>query len=138
MTEAKAFRIFIRIYFLFRSGRLNANIKLTFHKALLRAVMVYACPAWELAADIYHLKLQHLQNKSMSTTGNFPRCTPVRDLHTAFNHLYVYDYITKLCRKQTEVIENHENEHVRGTGRGETRCRQYMGIEIGGGQSYVR
>jgi hypothetical protein len=34
--EAKAFRTFIRIYSLFKSERLSDNIKLTFHKALIR------------------------------------------------------------------------------------------------------
>jgi hypothetical protein len=52
MIEAKAFRTFIRLYSLFKSERLNANIKLTLHKALIRSVMTYACPAWEFAADL--------------------------------------------------------------------------------------
>jgi hypothetical protein len=47
MTEAKAFRTFIRIYSLFKSERSNVNIKLTLHKR----VMTYGCPAWELAVD---------------------------------------------------------------------------------------
>jgi hypothetical protein len=46
---------------------------------------------------------------------------PVRYLHTAFSLAYVYDYITKLCREQAEVIQNHENEHIRSTGEGEAR-----------------
>jgi hypothetical protein len=58
MIEAKAFRTFIRLYTLFKSERLSANIKLTLHKALNRSLMTYACPAWELAADTYLLKLQ--------------------------------------------------------------------------------
>jgi hypothetical protein len=68
-----AFRTFIRIYSLFGSERLSANIKLTLHKALIRSVTTYACPAWELAADIQLLKLQRLQNKVHRT--------PVRELH---------------------------------------------------------
>jgi hypothetical protein len=39
MIEAKALRTFIRIYSLFKSERLNANIKLTLHKDLNRSVM---------------------------------------------------------------------------------------------------
>jgi hypothetical protein len=35
--------------------------------------------------------------------------------------MYVYDYITKLCREQAEVIQNHENEHVCSIGRDEAR-----------------
>jgi hypothetical protein len=30
-------------------------------------------------------------------------------------------YIRQLCRQQAEVIQSHENEHVRGTGKGEAR-----------------
>jgi hypothetical protein len=61
MIEAKAFRTFIRIYSLCKSERLSANIKLTLHKALIRSVMTYACPAWEFAAESHLLKMQPLQ-----------------------------------------------------------------------------
>jgi hypothetical protein len=60
--EAKAFRTFIRIYSLFKSDRLNANIILARRKALIRSAISYACPAWELAADTCLLKLERLQN----------------------------------------------------------------------------
>jgi hypothetical protein len=59
-VEAKAFRTFIRIYSLFKSERLSANIKLTFLKALIRSVMTYACPAWEIAVDTDLIKLQRM------------------------------------------------------------------------------
>jgi hypothetical protein len=82
--------------------------------------------------------LQRLQNNVLPTIRNFPRCTPIRDFHTAFNLPYVYDYITKLCRKQAEVIQNHENERIRGKGQGEARHRKYMRLKLGGGQAYDR
>jgi hypothetical protein len=78
MIEAKAFRTFIRIYSLFRSQRLNTNIKLTLHKAFIRGTMTYACPAWEFAADNHPLKLQRMQSKVLRTTGNYPRHTGSR------------------------------------------------------------
>jgi hypothetical protein len=93
--------------FPFKSKRLSANIKLTLHKALIRSVMTYACPARELSAECHLLKLQGLQNKVLRTTGNFPKRTSVRDMHTAFHIPYVYDYITKSCRQQAEVIQNY-------------------------------
>jgi hypothetical protein len=37
----------------------------------------------------------------------------------AFKILHVYDYITKTCRQQAEVMQNHENEKVRYIGQGE-------------------
>jgi hypothetical protein len=98
--------------------------------------MIYACPAWELEAVTLLSKLQRLQNKFLGTTGYFPRCTRVRDLHTAFNLPYrpIYDYITKLCRQQAEVIQNDENEHVRGIEQGEARHRKYKRLKLSGGQ----
>jgi hypothetical protein len=57
--------------------------------------------------------LQRLQNKVLSTIGNLPRCTLVRDMHVAFQIPYVYDYIIKLCSRQAEIIHNYENENVR-------------------------
>jgi hypothetical protein len=81
MIEARAFRTFIRIYSLFRSEHLNANIKLSPRKALIRSVMTYACPACESAADTYLLKFQRMQNKVLRTTGNFSRYTGPRCAH---------------------------------------------------------
>jgi hypothetical protein len=106
-VATKAYRTFIRLYSLFKSDRLSTNSKLTLHKALIRSIMTYACPAWEFAADTHLMKLQ---NKVLCTTGRFPRNTPTRDIHiyrvhflfymNIFIHFqipYIYDYITKLC-----------------------------------------
>jgi hypothetical protein len=71
--------------------------------------MTYACPTWDFAADTHLMKMQRLQNKVLRTTSNFPRRTPVRELHKAFSIPYIYDYITKLSRQQAEVIQSHEN-----------------------------
>jgi hypothetical protein len=86
--------------------------------------MTYACPAWEFAAESHLLKLQRLQNKVLRTIGNFPRPTSVRDMHVAFQIPYIYDYITKSCRQQAEVIQNHENDNVRYVGQGEAPHRK--------------
>jgi hypothetical protein len=84
------------------------------------------------------MKLQRLQNRVLRSIGNLDRSTPVRDLHLAFKSPYVYDYITKLCRRQAEVILNHENPNVRVTGQGEPRHRKYKRLKLGGGQAYDR
>jgi hypothetical protein len=51
---------------------------------------------------------------------------------------YIYDYVTKLCRQQAEVMQNHENEHVRDVGQGEARHRKHKRLKLGGGQAYDR
>jgi hypothetical protein len=90
MIEATAFRTFISIYSLFKSERLSANIKLTLHKAMIGSVVTYDCPPpQELVANTSLLKMQCMHNKVLHDTGNFPKCTLVYDLHTAFNLPYV-------------------------------------------------
>jgi hypothetical protein len=96
----------------------------------ISSVMTYTCLACELVADACLLKLQRLQNRALRTIGNFPRCTLVRDLQTVFSRPYVYDYIIKLCRQQTDVIENHENEYVRGIGQGEPNIKNIGGLNL--------
>jgi hypothetical protein len=98
--------------------------------------MTYACPAWEFAAETYLLKLQRLQNKVLCTTGNLLRCTLVRDMHMAFQILYVYNYITKLYRRQADSIHNHENENVHNIGQGETPHRKHKRLKLGGSHLY--
>jgi hypothetical protein len=48
IIEVKAFRKFIRVYSLLKHERLNANLEITFHKALITSVMTYACPPGNL------------------------------------------------------------------------------------------
>jgi hypothetical protein len=59
-------------------------------------------------------------------------------MHVAFQIPYVYDYITKLCRKQAEIIHNHENENERNSGQGETPHRKHKRLKLGGGHLYNR
>jgi hypothetical protein len=100
--------------------------------------MTYACPAWEFEVDTYHLKLLRLQNRVVHTIGNFPRRTPVHEVHVAFKIPYVYDFTTKLYRQQTEVIRNHVNTNVRNIEQGEAPHRKYKRLNLGGGQAYDR
>jgi hypothetical protein len=44
----------------------------------------------------------------------------------------------KLCSQQAEVIQIHENEHVRGMGQGEERYRKYKRLKLGDCQTYDR
>jgi hypothetical protein len=103
MTEAKAFRTFIRIYFIFKSERLSTNMKLTLHKALIRSVMTYACPAWELK----NFKIAtHAKQGSAHHWKFFKEHTGPRFAHSFQPFVCIRH---KLCRQQAEVIQNHEN-----------------------------
>jgi hypothetical protein len=45
-------------------------------------------------------------------------------------------YISKLCRRQAEIIHNHENENVRNIGQGKTPHRKYKRLKLVGGHVY--
>jgi hypothetical protein len=100
--------------------------------------MTYVCTSWEFAADNHLLKLPSLHNKILHTIENFPRRTPVRDLHMAFKLPHICYYITKLFRQQAEVIQNLENANVRNIGQGEPRHRKYNRLKLGCGLAYDR
>jgi hypothetical protein len=57
-------------------------------------------------------------------------------MRKALNSPYVYDYITISCRKQAEVIQNHETEHISNIGQGEVRHRKYNRLKVGGDEAY--
>jgi hypothetical protein len=59
-------------------------------------------------------------------------------MRVAFQIPYVYDYITKLSRRQAEIIHNHENENVRNFEQEETPHRKHKGLKVGGCQLYDR
>jgi hypothetical protein len=82
---------FIRIYSLFRGEHLSANIKLTLYKALIRSVMIYACPAWKLVADTYPFIIAAHAKKGFAHTG-------LRFAHSFQPSLCIqlYNYLTKV------------------------------------------
>jgi hypothetical protein len=78
--------------------------------------------------------LQRLQSKLFRTTGNFL----FRNLHIAFELPYLYDYVSKYCRQQAEVIQTCENANIRNIGQGEPQHKKYKRLKLGGGQAYDR
>jgi hypothetical protein len=97
--------------------------------------MTYTRPTSEYAADALLLKLLLLQNRLLRAIGHLDRRAPVRELHVVFKASYVYDYITKLCMTQAEVILNH----VYGIGQeGETMHRTCKRLKFGGCRAYNR
>jgi hypothetical protein len=45
---------------------------------------------------------------------------------------------TKICRKQAEIIQTHDNANVRNIGKNEAQQRKYKRLKLGGGQAYCR
>jgi hypothetical protein len=136
LSVTKALPTFFQIYALLKSEKLSFKTKMTLYKALIRSKITYACPTWESAADTHLMKLQRLQNIVLRVNGGLPRRTATRCVHAEFQIPDVYDFITKTCRKQAEVIKNHYIENVRSTGNGEEQHRKHKRIKLGGGRAY--
>jgi hypothetical protein len=79
-TVTMAFRMYIRTYFLFKSGCLSTNINLKPYKALIGLVINYAFPTGEYAADgdLLNCSACRTEYGVLRATGNLDRCTPVR------------------------------------------------------------
>jgi hypothetical protein len=48
----------------------------------------------------------------------------------------MYDYRTKLCRRQAEIILNHVNPNVHGIGQVEAVHWKCKRLKLGSGQAY--
>jgi hypothetical protein len=101
--------------------------------------MTHAYPAWEFSADSDLLKLQRLQNRVLRTTGNLTRRTRTGALHLTlqipylYYYYYYYYYLTKICRKQAEVIQTHDNMNLQNRGKSEAQHRKYKRHKLGDG-----
>jgi len=73
----------------------------------------------------------------LRTVGNLSKSTQTLAFHLAFKIPYVYDYITKMCRKEAEVVQNRDNVNVRNIGRSEAPHRKFERLKLGG-QVYDR
>jgi hypothetical protein len=95
----------------FKNEQLNINIKLTINKALITSATLGICGKCQSLESVRPAKqgYSHHWQFSNAYTG----------LSLGFKTTVTSDYITKLCRKQAEVIQNHENGHVRSIGHGE-------------------
>jgi hypothetical protein len=134
-TVDKALRTYLRTDSLFRNELLSTNIKLMLYNALIRSVMTSCLSRLGVT---HALKLQRLQNRVLRAIGNLDRCTPVHKMHAALKIPYMHDYITKSCRTQSEVIQNHRNPIVCGIGQGKAIHRKYRRLKLGGGEAYDR
>jgi hypothetical protein len=85
-----------------------------------------------------HLPLKIAAPAKQGSPHRWKFSTGQRFAHGFPGTVCMYDYIIKLCRQQAELIQNHENENVRGIGQGKTRHRKYKRLKLGGGQGYDR
>jgi hypothetical protein len=92
-----------------------------FHKLLIRSVMTYACPAWELAVDTY-LPLQISAPAKQSSAHHW------KFFKVPTGPRFAHNFQPSICIRLYNKI-------VRATSR---RHRKYKRLKLGGGQEYDR
>jgi hypothetical protein len=98
---SEAFRTIVRIYSLFRSERLSANIKLNLYKALIGSVITYAYPAWELAADAYLLNCSTYKTRFSAPLEVFQGANRSA-IYTRLSNLHLYTIINQNCARNKQ------------------------------------
>jgi hypothetical protein len=72
--------------------------------------------------------------RSFRATGNFPRRTPVRNLHMAYKLLYIYDYAGNK-QKSYKITKMQMFETLN---KASPDTGKYKRLKLGGGQAYDR
>jgi hypothetical protein len=71
-----------------RDSTLSQTSKLTLYKLLIPSLLTYAAPVCNTTCNSNYLKLQIVQNKSLSIIGDYPRGTPIFHLHDSLLNLF--------------------------------------------------
>jgi hypothetical protein len=68
----------------------------------------------EISGRHLPLKIAAPVNKVLHNIGKFSKVHTTSQFAHGFRpSVYMYVYIMKLCRQQTEVVQNHEHEQIR-------------------------
>jgi hypothetical protein len=114
-TVAKALYTYIRTYSLFESGCLNTNIELALYKALI--------------GQLWRLPVLPGSMHRMLTSWNCSACRP----ECSTNCTWLWKLLTCMT---TELILNHVNPNVHGTGQVEAVHWKYKRLKRGRSQAY--
>jgi len=108
---------FLKLFpLLARDSTLSLSNKLTLYKLLIRPVLTYTAPVWSNTSSSNYRQLQILQSKCLQVIGNYPRSTPIINLHTALNLEPIHEFIYRLTEKCFYSCLAHPNPLVREIG----------------------
>jgi hypothetical protein len=109
--------------------------ELTVYKALIRSKWLMSIQVGSLrqTAFWWNSSERKVESSAPLVTSDG---TLIRAFHLAFQILCVYDYKTKVWRKQAEVVLNHENMSVLNTGKRQAQHWQYKWLNLESGQAY--
>jgi len=100
-----------------------------------------------LTVGLYRSRISYLSESTLSLNCKTESSAPLVTYqgahqptlyHRTFQIPYVHDYTRKMCTKQPEVIQTHNNVNVQNTDKNEAQYRKYKRLKLGGGQTYDR
>lgn len=110
----KAIGILVKLFpLLNRKSNLNIKNKLLLYKTIIRPVLTYAAPVWSNTSGSNYKKLQIVQNKCLRVIGNFPRCTPISEIHDKLCMEPIRDFILNLTIKFCDKSSNSKDSYIR-------------------------
>lgn len=96
-----------------RKSHLNLSNKIAVYKAMIRSIILYACPVWGNCAEVHLNKLQLIQNKCLRLILNAPYNHPTYDLHRKANLPTIKVQIQKVNSKFVSELQASENPLIR-------------------------
>jgi hypothetical protein len=99
-----------------RHSPLTTPNKILLYKLLLRSMVTYAAPVWSSTSPTNYRHLQVYQSKCLRVIGDFPRRTPVSNLHTYLQMIPIHQFIYNLTDKFFVSCPAHPNPLIRNTG----------------------
>ena len=79
--------------------RLNYANKLTLNKLMIRSLLTYAGSVWSNTSQSNYRHIQILQSKCLRVIGEYPRRTPIHNLHSTLSLEYIHTFIYRLTVK---------------------------------------
>jgi len=89
--------------------------KILLYKLLLRSMITYAAPVWSTSQTNYR-HLQVYQSKCLRVIGDFPRCTPISNLHAHLQMIPIRQVICHLTDKFFVSCPGHPNPLIHNIG----------------------
>jgi len=90
--------------------------KILLYKLLLRSTITYAAPVWSCTSVTNYRHLQVYQSKCLRVIGDFPRRTPISNLHAHLQMIPIRQFIYHLTDKFFVSCPVHPNPLIRNTG----------------------
>jgi hypothetical protein len=99
-----------------RDSPLTIPNKILLYKLLLCSTITYAAPVWSSTSPTNYRHLQVYQSKCLRFIGDFPRRTPISNLHAHLQIIPIRQSIYHLTDKFFVRCPVHPNPLIRNTG----------------------